>query len=349
MPSAQEQAQVQEQTQVQEEQTTADVRFFTDSTGREGEVPAVIDRVAVSGPLAQMVVFSLAPETLIGLARPFEEQAFSYVDPSYEALPVLGQLYGSKGELNLEELLRVDPQVVIDIGEPKEGIGQDMDDLQEQTGIPFVHISTTLDSLPEAYTLLGELLGKEEDASKRAAYCARAIEEANALAQKVEKKQVLLLAGEDGLGAIAQGSYHARVVDILAENAAKVAEPSSKGTGNQVDMEQLLQWNPEVILFSPESGYATVATQREWQELAAIKEGHYYEVPYGPDNWMGFPPSVQRILGLQWLSVLLYPEEVSFDLQERVAEYYRLFYHCELSDAQYHALVKNSLPDMQGE
>lgn len=107
--------------------------IFTDSVGREVEVPANITRVAISGPLAQIVIFALAPDKLVGIATNWSAEAEQYLATEYYNLPLLGQLYGGKGELNLEELLAVDPQVVIDVGEPKSTIAEDLDALQEQT------------------------------------------------------------------------------------------------------------------------------------------------------------------------------------------------------------------------
>ena len=323
--------------------TAQETRIFTDSVGRKVELPAQIERVALSGPMAQIVVFSLAPEKLVGIATEWDKSAAEYLDTDYYQLPVIGQLYGGKGELNLEELLRVDPQVVIDVGEPKGSIVEDLDGLQEQTGIPFVHITATLSTMPEAYTLLGELLGMEAEAAERADYCRAVYDNISGKAAGLTKKKVLFITGEEGLGVIAKDSFHAEVIDLLADNAAVVDEPSSKGTGNEVDMEQILQWNPEVILFAPESIYDRVAELEEWQASDAIQNGAYYEVPFGPHNWMGFQPSVQRYLGLQWMMTLLYPEEADYDLYAQVAEYYRLFYHCELTEEQYEALVANSI------
>jgi iron complex transport system substrate-binding protein len=108
-------------------------------------------------------------------------------------------------------------------------------------------------------------------------------------------------------------------------------------------MEQILVWNPEVILFSPDSIFASVAQDAIWGELDAIKSGRYYETPMGPYNWLGFPPSVQRCLGMMWMANLLYPEAAQYDLHEEVSEYFRLFYHCDLSEAQYRALIENSI------
>ncbi len=63
----------------------------------------------------------------------------------------------------------------------------------------------------------------------------------------------------------------------------------------------------------------------------------------GPYNWMGFPPSVQRILGMLWMAKLLYPDAADYDLFTEVRAYFKLFYHCDLSEAQFTALVANSI------
>ncbi len=112
-------------------------------------------------------------------------------------------------------------------------------------------------------------------------------------------------------------------------------------------MEQILLWNPDVIIFAPESIYGTVGADKTWQDVTAIANGDYYEVPFGPYNWMGFPPSVQRYLGMMWMAQLLYPEVAQYDLYSEVARYYELFYHCDLTEAQYNVLVANSINELE--
>lgn len=318
-------------------------RVFTDSLGREVTLDSDITEIAVSGPLAQIVVFALAPDKLVGIATKWDSSAEKFLDTEYYNLPVLGQLYGGKGELNLEELIAAAPQVVIDIGEAKDGMAEDLNDLQGQTGIPFVHINSYTDSMDETYTMLGELLGMKKEAEAIARYCDDVYSETLKIAENAQKVNLLYITGEEGLNVIAKGSYHAEVIDLLSNNLAVVDAPSSKGTGNEVDMEQILNWNPDVILFAPDSIYSTVGSNPDWRNVSAIKSGRYYEVPMGPYNWMGFPPSVQRLLGMMWMSELLYPDTVDFDLYEKVSEYYQLFYHCDLTKEQYTELVKNSI------
>ena len=329
-----------------EEDNTAQTRVFTDSTGREVTVPTQIDKVAVSGPLAQIVLFALCPDKLVGVANEWDESAQQFLDEKYYNLPLLGQLYGGKGELNLETLLSSGAQVVIDVGEAKSTIVEDMNDLQEQTGIPFLHIDAKLVSMDETYTMLGDLLGMTDEARTLADYCRSTYDKATAIADGAEKANLLYITGDTGLNVIARGSYHAEVIDLLSNNLAVVDEPSSKGSGNEVDMEQLLNWNPDVILFAPGSIYNTVAQDATWQNITAIKNGTYYEVPVGPYNWMGFPPGVQRLLGMLWMAKVLYPDAAEYDLYTEAANYFQLFYHCQLTREQYDALVANSLPQL---
>ena len=317
-------------------------REFVDSTGRTVLVPDEIEKVAVSGPLTQIVLFALCPEKFVGISNAWDKTAEKYLPAEYYDLPLLGQLYGGKGELNLEALLASGAQVVLDVGEAKKSIKEDMDGLQEQTGIPFIHIDAYTASMGDTYRMLGELLGNEEKAHMLGAYCDDIYARMTDLADKVEKVDMLYITGE-GHNVIAQGSYHAEIIDMLANNLAVVDEPSSKGTGNEVDMEQILAWDPDFIIFSPDSVYGLVADDPVWQTLQAVQNGNYVEVPFGPYNWMGFPPSVQRYLGMLWMGAVLYPDAVDYDLFEEVRNYYDMFYHCELNEEQFNELMENSL------
>ncbi len=318
---------------------------FTDSAGRVVEVPANITRVAASGSLAQIVLFSLAPEMLVGTSSDWSESALPYIDEKYSNLPVIGQFYGT-GDLNLEQVAALDPQIIIDVGEAKSGIVEDMDGIMEQVGIPTVHIEASLYSMADAYRKLGELLNLKDRAETLALYCESVIARTNEIAEQVGqtgKIKLLYCLGEDGLNVIANGSFHAQVIDLLSDNLAVVSDPSSKGSGNPVDMEQLLNWNPDVIIFAPGSIYNTVGRDSTWKNLSAIANGKYYEVPEGPYNWMGFPPSVNRYLGMIWLSQLLYPETANYDMLQEMKSFYNLFYHCELTDEQCNSFIANSL------
>lgn len=147
-----------------------------------------------------------------------------------------------------------------------------------------------------------------------------------------------------GVNVIAEGSFHAETINMMGRNLAVVEDVVSKGTGNEVDLEQILLWNPDVIIFAPDSCYDSIATSEQWQSVSAVAAGTYYKTPLSPYGWLSSPPAVQRYLGMLWLGTLLYPEYAEYDLQEKVTEYYKLFYGCELTDGMYDTLIAYALP-----
>ena len=99
---------------------------------------------------------------VLSAVRAFAADAALYL-PSYIAGKTeIGQLYGGKGEMDLEALLTAAPDVVIDIGEPKKTTAEDLTTLTAQTGIPFVHISATVATAPDAYRMLGNTADAED-------------------------------------------------------------------------------------------------------------------------------------------------------------------------------------------
>ena len=104
----------------QAEHTQTETQTFTDSLGREVELPKEIEKVAPSGMMAQIMLYTLCPDRLCGLARDISVAELEFVDQKYQDLPTLGNLYGSNANLNLESLMQAEPDVIIDIGEKKE-------------------------------------------------------------------------------------------------------------------------------------------------------------------------------------------------------------------------------------
>ena len=326
------------------EETTPETREFTDSTGRTVTVPYEVTKVAISGPLTQVYAIPLVGELMVGVSNYIAEDIALYLPEYISTLPELGQLYGGKGEMDLEALLAAGPDVVIDVGDTKDGIAEDMDSLTEQTGIPFVHIDATV-----AYRMLGELTGQTEKAEELATWCEETYAMMTDMMAKVDadgaRKSLLYCLGDKGLNVIAEGSYHAETINLLSDNLAKLPEVVSSGLGNEVDLEQILVWDPDVIIFAPDTIYDTAATDTAWQQLSAISGGNYYKTPYGPYGWLSSPPSVQRYLGMLWLGALLYPDYCEYDLQTEVTEYYELFYQCELTQEMYDNLMAGAMPE----
>ena len=330
----------------------SETRTFTDSLGREVELPASIDRVAASGPLAQNVLLTVAPDKLVGLATKISDDQAKYLGSDCASLSLFGQIYGGKGDFNKEAVAAADPQVVIDVGEAKDGMKDDLDSLQEQIGIPVVHIAASLDSYDEAYTMLGELLGTPERAKELADYCKSAYDETSSVMASIpenERANVLYCVGDSGLNVIAKGAYQGGVVDMCANNVGVVEKASGSGTGNEVSFEQIANWNPAVILFATngkDAGdfYESAATDPTWSSLTAIQDGTYYQVPSEPYNWLSSPPSVNQVLGMQWLTRVLYPGKFQTGVADVAKDYFKTFYNYDLTDAEVAELIAHATP-----
>ena len=328
-------------------ETEMGTREYTDSLGRTLSLPGTIGTIAITGPLSQIYILPLAGDMLVGVSNAYAEDAQAYLPADIYEKTEIGQLYGGKGEMDLEALLNAGPDLVIDIGEPKSSMKEDFDALQNQTGIPFLHIDATVETAPEVYRALGKLLCREEKAEELALWLENTYARIEAMMALVDadgaRKTVLYCLGDKGTNVIAEGSFHAETINLMATNPAAVEDVVAKGSGNEVDLEQILLWDPEYIIFAPDSCFHKIGGDPQWQPLRAVANGNVYLTPATPYGWLSSPPSVQRYLGMLWLGELLYPEYTDYDLQEEVSEYYRLFYGCDLTDALYLELTEHAI------
>ena len=316
--------------QEEKENPVAETYTFTDSAGRTVEIPKQIDRIAPSGSVAQMALFAIAPDKIIGISSKWKETVLPYLSDEYRNLPVFGQFYGMKN-FNKEAVLSANPQVIIDIGEKKATIVENMNQIQAALGIPVIFIEARLDNTDEAYRTLGKILDRETEGNTLADYCHTAYTRSKELSAKMKNKPSLLyVGGAQGNMVVARDSFHAQVIDLLSDNAAVITE-ATEGSMSQGSMEQILAWNPDVLLLAAEA--APDFSTLPWRELRAVQSQRVLRVPAEPYDWMGRPPSVNRFMGMTWLAARLYPEEADIQLHEEMKMYYRLFYHYALDDA----------------
>ena len=325
------------------EEPAAETVTFTDSSGREVELPANITKIAPSGPVATMILAAFAPEKLVCVGTKVNENQIPYLYDGIGDLPVTGQLYGGKATLNLEELLATGAEVIIDLGDFKKSIADDLTALQEQTGLPCIFIEADLTHMADAFRSLGTILGKEE----RGEELAKLVEETMTMAAENSAKitedqqlSVLYSSGSDPLGTNAEGSSQAQVLGIVgAKNAVVLEDVSNKGGGNMINMEQLYNFDPDVVLVTDPTALEIVETEAAWQELRAVKDGKVYTVPCDPYCWLSAPPSMNMILGVWWLGNLLYPEVYDYDMTAKAQEIYRVFWNYDLTAEEAAAML----------
>ncbi|MGN1164768.1 MAG: ABC transporter substrate-binding protein [Candidatus Ornithospirochaeta sp.] len=329
---------------VAETETKQSTVVFTDSAGRSVEIPSEIEKVAPSGAVATMFLAAFAPEKMSSVSGRISSAQEKYLPSVLANLPETGQMYGSKATLNLETLLYTSPDLVIDLGDYKEGIEKDLDALQEQIGIPVVFIQSDLDHMAGAFRSLGKILSMEERGEELALFIDKTMEMAAKNREKIsddERVSVMYTTGPDGLGTNARGSSQAQVLEIVgAENAIVVEKLSNKGGGNQINLETAILANPDYIVFTDDSIAGSVSSMDGWKEMAAVKNGNFAIVPSLPYNWLGNPPSMNMSIGVWWLGNLLYPQYYDYDMKEKAKEIYSLFWGYELTDEEAESMVR---------
>lgn len=304
------------------------------------EIPETIGTVLTAGPPAAVLVYTLAPEKLAGWVSEPSEAQREFLSPEVQDLPTYGRLTGQGGTANMEAVLAAQPDIVLDLGTVNDTYISLADQVQEQTGIPYILIDGSFATTAETY----RLLGVEERAEILAAYAEQTladIEAAVSAAPEDQRPRVYYGRGADGLETGLATSINLELLSYAgAENVAAVAGP---GGLTNVSLEQILDRNPDVIIAARPDFADTVRNDPLWAEIAAVQHGAVYAAPSRPFGWFDTPPGVNRLIGVRWLQNLFYPETVAEPLQEQVKTYFDLFYHVDLTDAQVEDLLTGAL------
>src|SRR5262245_54601398 len=143
---------------------------LTDAAGRPVQVPEQVTRVFPSGPPAAILLYTLAPELLIGWPRANSAEERGFLLPDVGARPEVGRLTGRGNTANLETVIALKPDVILDVGYIDPTYVSLADRVQQQTGIPYALLDGHFDKTAATYRTLGELTGRREEAAKLAGY-----------------------------------------------------------------------------------------------------------------------------------------------------------------------------------
>jgi iron complex transport system substrate-binding protein len=137
---------------------------------------------------------------------------------------------------------------------------------QEQTGIPYLLIDDALAAIPNAYALLGTLLGVPDRGRELARYAERFLVETDRRVATVpaEKRPTVYYArGTRGLETASRGSINVESLDRLG--ARNVADKLGQPGVASVSPEQVLAWDPEIIIAIDPTFAGTVRSDPVWK------------------------------------------------------------------------------------
>ncbi len=323
---------------------SAPARMVEDSAGRQVEITGHIGRVYAAGPPASILVYVLAPEKLTGWSRALRDFERPYIAEPFRDLPETGRLTGRGDSANLEVVLNTKPDLIVDFGSVRDTYVSLADRVQEQIGIPYLLIDGRFENTPQALRLLGGILGVPERAEELAGYVERllsGIDRALADIPPEQRPRVYMARGPAGLETGLKGSINTEIIERAGgRNVADPGDASIRRGIVQASIEQVIVADPDTIITWDPHFFAGVWHQPLWSGIEAVRRGRVYLSPTAPFGWIDRPPSVNRIIGLRWLSGLFFPERLGFDLREETRRFYRLFYHVELTEPELDRLIE---------
>jgi iron complex transport system substrate-binding protein len=296
-------------------------------------VPARVERVFPAGPPAAIFLYTLAPDLLIGWPRANRREEREFLLPEVGGRPEVGRITGRGNTANLEVVLALKPDLILDVGSLNPSYVSLADRVQQQTGIPYALLDGRFDAIPLEYRTLGELIGRPEQGESFARLSADII---NTIARRVNsipperRPRVYYARGPRGLETGLSGSINVETIEFVAQNVAG----GSRGGLAIVSIEQVLLWNPDVIITIDRDFAANVWNDPAWAPVAAVRARRVHLSPKLPFGWIDFPPTVNRLIGLWWLAKILYPALFPEDLRALTRDFYNRFYHVTPSDAQ---------------
>lgn len=241
------------------------------------------------------------------------------------------------GELNMEELLKLSPDVVF-------YSGAKYTELFEQAGITAVGFSATAGGTNTIETL-GKWIELLESVFQEESKVTGIIEYGREAENEIDKR-LATLTEEERVRALTINQYTDSA--LMAAGKGTFGEYWSEATGsinvalaaekNTINMEQVYEWNPEKIFMSTLTSFMpkdifenTAAPGHDWSTVAAVQDKEVYKFPLGMHRW--WPPSSDAPLSLWWIAKTTYPELFEdIDMKQMTKEYYEKFYGMTLSD-----------------
>jgi iron complex transport system substrate-binding protein len=311
---------------------------FTDAAGRQVMLPARINRILPAEPNAEALVFVLAPDKLVGLSALPGRSALL---PRASRLPVLGWRPRSNPVTMAETARHLRPDLIIDAGAVTPDRAAFADQVSQQTGIPYILVDDSFARMPTVLRATGALIGDNDRAIDLALFAEHAIAGLRGrllIRPANNRPRVYYGLGPDGLTTALPGSPAGEAIDEAG--AINVASPLGRGAVAAVTRDQLLGWDPEIIIAEDRSFYSALQRSPAWRRLSAVRKKHVYLEPDNPFGWIEHPSGVNRLIGLYWLSSLFYPDSTQEDLRATTCDFYDKFYELKLTNAQLEAMVR---------
>lgn len=330
-----------------EEKEEKKERVITDLAGHEVKLPPAseLKRVVIISPPLMATYLSVTgtPENIVGASmgclKNMHPKLLEALVPNHKEINT-AFLDGFRS--NTEELLKLKPDVILVYGDfQKEGL--------ENVDIPIVDFfiknlqnetwSTEIDRL------MRQIFEKEEDHGLKEEW-AKAKEIVNKVLDEIpeeERKTAIMVRENNSEGFTVRGKNSYGDDWLKITGLRNLTGDMEGGESVAINLEQLYQWNPQVIYCfggEPATTYFENATEgRDYSLLQAYQDEAIYDMPKGMFNWGA--PNVDSPLTLIWMTMKNYPGKIEESFfKDYMKDYYKRNYSFELSDELMESILK---------
>ncbi len=293
-----------------------------DHLGRTVDLPGPAQRViGTHNPSMNMVVVLDGDGSRIAGfgSKDMSYGLYEIIAPEIENVVQIGQ----GKNLNMETVVSVNPDLLVIPARFKDSI-EDMDEL----GIPCIALDVEkFDSIKSALTIVGKAIGQDERASELVGFFDEMLDKMKAVAELAGEKPSVLMLSKSSPTAV---STDAMLQNLMIESAGGINvtagfKPDDLWT--EVDIEQIIAWNPDVIYVPVYATYTVddILSDPQWASISAVQNNKVFRFPSILEPW-DYPVAASA-MGLCWVCHNLHPHLYTFDdLMKDVDRYYEFVY-----------------------
>lgn len=303
---------------------------ITDQRGNVLEIPQPVRRVITPYSLATYMVYGVDAEDrlvaggYLGARTPLGIERMTAIDARF---PELSGYVMNQREINVEEIANLDPDVIFTSARSA------WLDTVAELGIPVVLFQgESPELLTEAMRITGQVFGPHAQARAEAwiAYYQeivdRVVEQTSELAE--DERPSVLIVGQEALRVVSGEMYQ---TDIIAAAGGRSVSADLTGAWNDVNLEQIVLWNPDVIVIVPYSNVTPedLLNSPEWQIVSAVQNGRVLKMPSWVAPWD--TPVPDSVLGVIWLTQALFLDLVDIDCATETVRFFDAFYQHDIT------------------
>ena len=309
------------------------MQSIVDCVGRQVTLPQNVDRIAATySPAGHITVMLGHGNDIVATSNGLQRDKLLH-----EICPQIrnASVVKVSGDFNIEELVAQKVDVVFvshDMYLDEKAMGK-----LDETGLPYVVVSfNSIEEQKNLVRVIADVLNEKQEAQVYIDFYDKVIADVGVIHEKRTQADVTVYHSiNEAVNTVGPST--------LPQDWMRVAGGVDVSLGGELTMdedkyfttlEQILMWDPQVIMCNVDTTYEYISEQAAWQNMQAVKNDQVYLMPVGISRW-GHTTSTETPLAIVWAAKTLYPKAFAdVDLKALMREFYSELFEYEVSDEQ---------------